>query len=154
MKGSFEITSRLAAEHRPALEDLLFFNAQQDLVRHRIVETIERYGMPEIFEREGTLRVRLPGATDAQALFALAEQSDRAEGSPLAGMALFVREAEERFVIVHIGVTPAYSAGGPQAEGHLFLRLLQAIRAAARRTRGVRHVELLYGEGRIRRIPV
>lgn len=150
MKAPFAITSRLGAEHRPALEQLLFFNAQQDLVRHRIVETIERYGMPELFERDGALRIRLAGAADAQSLFAVAVDGP---GEPV-GVALFVRESDERFVIVHIGVAPAYAAGGPHADTHVVFQLLQAIRAAARRTRGVRYVDLLYGAGRTRQIPV
>lgn len=150
MNPAFAITSRLGVEHRPALEELLFFNTQQELVRHRIVETIERYGMPEVIERDGALRIKLAAAADTQALFALAPE---APGRPV-GVALFVRETEERFVIVHIGVAPEYSAGGPHADTHVFFHLLQAIRAAARRTRGVCFVDLLYGAGRTRQIPV
>lgn len=150
MKASFTITSRLGVEHRPALEQLLFFNAQQELVRHRIVETIERYGMPEVFEREGALRIKLAGAADVQSLFAIAPDGP----SEPVGVALFVRESEERFVIVHVGIAPAYAAGGPHADTHVFFQLLQAIRVAARRTRGVRYVDLLYGAGRTRQIPV
>lgn len=149
MNSPFRITSRLDVRHRSALEELLFFNARQDQLRHRIVETIDRYGMPEVFERDGSLRIRLAGAEQAQSLFAVA-----AEGEAPIGLALFVREAEERFVIVHIGVAPAWSADGPQAHAHLFFHLLQAIRAAARRTRGVRYVDLFYGAGRMRHIPV
>jgi hypothetical protein len=148
MNPPFRITSRLPVRHRPALEELLFFNARQDHLRQRIVETIDRYGMPEVVERDGTLRVRLAGAEQAQSLFAV----DAGE-APL-GLALFVREDEERFVIVHIGVVPAYAADGPHAHAHLFFHLLQAIRAAARRTRGVRYVDLFYGAGRMRHIPV
>lgn len=150
MNLPFSITSRLAAEHRPALEELLFFNAGQDLVRHRIEATIERYGMPELYEKDGALRVRLAGTAEPQVLFAVS-----AGPSPRpVGMALFVREGEERFVIVHIGVAPDFAAEGPQADAHLFFHLLQAIRTAARRTRGVRFVDLFYGEGRTRQIRV
>jgi len=152
MKSGFAITSRLGPEHRAALEQLLFFNTRQDVVRHRIVETIEHYGMPEVFERDGALRVRLAGAADAQALFAVSSAPEQ-DGQPI-GVALFVREGEERFVIVHIGVAEAYTAEGEHADSHLFFRLLHAIRDAARRTRGVRVVDLFYGAGRTRHIPV
>lgn len=148
MNSPFRITSRLDVGQRAALEQLLFFNARQDQLRHRIVETIDRYGMPEVVEREGTLRIRLARAEEVQSLFALAEA-----GEPV-GLALFVRETEDRFVIVHIGVAPPYAADGPHAHAHLFFHLLQAIRAAARRTRGVRYVDLFYGAGRMRHIPV
>jgi hypothetical protein len=75
MKAAFTITSRLGTEHRPALGQLLFFNARQDPVRHRIVETIERHGMAEVFERDGSLRIRLAGAADTQTPFAAARRT-------------------------------------------------------------------------------
>lgn len=150
MNPRFSITSRLAAEHRPALEELLFFNARQDLVRHRIEATIERYGMPELYEKDGMLRIRLAGTAEPQVLFAVAGQP---QPRPV-GMALFVREGEERFVIVHIGVAADFAAEGPHADANLFFHLLQAIRGAARRTRGVRFVDLFYGHGRARHIRV
>ena len=153
MSLPFAITSRLGAEHRGELERLLFFNSGQDRVRHRIVETIEKYGIPEVIERDGGLRLRLAGGEDPQALFAVSRLADVQAGPPV-GVALFVREGDERFVIVHIGVAEAYSAGGEYADQHLFFHLLQAIRGAARRTRGVRCVDLFYGAGRTRHIPV
>jgi hypothetical protein len=40
----------LAAEQRPALEQLLFFNINQHRVRLGIQQSIETYGVPEIHE--------------------------------------------------------------------------------------------------------
>ncbi|HKZ74344.1 MAG TPA: hypothetical protein VJ011_09775 [Steroidobacteraceae bacterium] len=137
------ITSRLGAEHRAALEQLLFFNSQQEALRERIAEVIERYGAPEIMVREGQLRIVLHGAPDAQALYAVLPQ-----GRPVA-CALFVRSQVDRFVVLHLGVEPAWSGRGPNAGAHVILNLLRAIREAARRTRGVRRVELLYGTGAV-----
>jgi hypothetical protein len=145
----FSITSRLGAEHRTALEQLLFFNPLQGSLEHRIVETIERYGAPDVQVREGTLRVSLGGRKDVQTIYALAS----GDGRPI-GVAIFVRESEERFVVVHLGVATDYAAGGAHAEAHLLFHLVQAIRGAARRTRGVRWVDLFYGAGRVRQIPV
>jgi hypothetical protein len=146
---TFSITSRLGAEHRAALERLLFFNPLQRPLEHRIVETIERYGAPDVQVREGTLRISLGGRNDVQTIYALSP----GDGQPV-GVAIFVRESEERFVVVHIGVAADYAAGGARAEEHLLFHLIQAIRGAARRTRGVRCVDLFYGAGRIRQIPV
>jgi hypothetical protein len=47
-------------------------------------------------------------------------------------------------------VAEEYAAGGPFAGQHLLLRLVQAVRRIARRTSGIRHVELLYSQSRVR----
>lgn len=150
MKGTFAITSRLGPEHREALEQLLFFNPLQESLQERIVETIERYGAPDVQSRDGALRISLGGRTDVQSIFALCVP----EGGRPVGVAVFVREDAERFVVVHLGVAADYAAGGARAEEHLLFHLVQAIRSAARRTRGVRFVDLFYGAGRVRQIPV
>ena len=105
----FSITSRLAAEHRVALENLLLFNSQQEGLRERIAEVIERYGMPEITLRDGGLRIVLRDAPDAQALYAVLPQ-----GRPIA-CALFVRSNVDRFLVLHLGVDPAWSGRGENA---------------------------------------
>jgi hypothetical protein len=151
MSRPFAITSRLGAEHRGALEELLFFNRLQDTVRTRIVATIERYGMPQVVVRDGTLRIELDGVAEVQSVFALAPGG--ASAGPI-GVAVFLRESEERFVIVHVGVAEQFSAGGDGADQHVFFHLLNAIRDAARRTRGVRSIDLFYGHGIVRHIPV
>jgi len=151
MKQSFTITSKLRPEHRPALEQLLFFNPQQDAIRERIVATIEQYGIPDVVARDGALRISLGGRTDVQSLFAIAGSGD--SDQPV-GVAVFVREGTERFVVVHVGVAEAYGSNGPHRDEHLLFHLVQAIRSAARRTRGVRYVDLFYGAGRVRQIPV
>jgi hypothetical protein len=151
MGRPFAITSRLGAEHRAALEELLFFNRLQSAVRTRIVATIERYGMPQVVVRDGVLRIALAGIADVQSVFALAPPG--MTPGPI-GVAVFLRESEERFVIVHVGVAEQFSAAGGRANDHVFFHLLNAIRDAARRTRGVRSIDLFYGHGVVRHIPV
>jgi hypothetical protein len=144
----FSISSLVGAEHRAALEQLLFFNSQQGALRERIAAVIERYGAPEITVREGRLRIALRDAPDAQALYAVLPQ-----GRPIA-CALFIRSDVDRFLILHLGVEPAWSGRGPYASANVIMNLLRAIREAARRTRGVRRVELLYGAGAVGSLPV
>ncbi|HJS21606.1 MAG TPA: hypothetical protein VJ764_03040 [Steroidobacteraceae bacterium] len=151
MSRPFAITSRLGDEHRAALEELLFFNRLQSAVRTRIVATIERYGMPKVVARDRLLRIELDGVAEVQSLFALAPTGS--SPGPI-GVAVFLREGEERFVIVHVGVAEQFSATGERASDHVFFHLLNAIRDAARRTRGVRSIDLFYGQGVVRHIPV
>ena len=59
LSGSIGITSKLPVDQRNALEQLLFFNVNQHRVRIGIQQSIETYGVPEIYEQDGGLRVRV-----------------------------------------------------------------------------------------------
>ena len=124
-------------EHRAALEELLFFNVNQHRVRHGIQQSIETYGVPEIYVQDGALRVRVGDITDVQTFFAVSPT-----GRPV-GVAVFVRAARERFAVLHLGVEPRLSAA-PEMNTRVLLKLMNEIRRAARRTRGVDCIELVY----------
>jgi hypothetical protein len=135
--ASIGITSKLAAEQRPALEQLLFFNVNQHRVRVGIQQSIDTYGVPEIYEQDGGLRVRVGDIAGVQTLFAISE-----EGRPV-GVAVFVRSAHERFAVLHLGVDPRLSLTSDQST-RVLLKLMHEIRSTARRTRGVDCIELVY----------
>jgi hypothetical protein len=137
LSGSIGITSKLAADQRTALEQLLFFNVNQHRVRVGIQQSIETYGVPEIYEHDGGLRVRVGDIAGVQTLFAISEF-----GRPL-GVAVFVRSAHERFAVLHLGVDPRLSLT-PEMNTRVLLKLMHEIRSAARRTRGVERIELVY----------
>jgi hypothetical protein len=135
--ASIGITSKLAAEQRPALEQLLFFNVNQHRVRVGIQQSIDTYGVPEIYEQDGGLRVRVGDIAGVQTLFAISD-----EGRPM-GVAVFVRSARERLVVLHLGVDPRLSLMSDQST-RVLLKLMHEIRSTARRTRGVDGIELVY----------
>lgn len=135
--ASIGITSKLAAEQRPALEQLLFFNVNQHRVRVGIQQSIDTYGVPEIYEQDGGLRVRVGDIDGVQTLFAISDQ-----GRPV-GVAVFVRSAHERFAVLHLGVDPQLSLNADQST-RVLLKLMHEIRSTARRTRGVDCIELVY----------
>ena len=137
MSPTIWVTSKLALEHRTALEQLIFFNANQHRVRVGIEESIATYGAPEIYEHEGSLRVRVGSVQDVQTLFALSDP-----GRPV-GVAVFVRLEQARFVVLHVVVEPR-EEGGTGAGNPVLLRLMHEIRRAARVTRGVDRIELVY----------
>jgi hypothetical protein len=121
------------------LEHLLFFNVNQHRVRLGIQQSIETYGVPEIFEHEGGLRVRVGDIEGVQTLFAVSNT-----GRPL-GVAVFVRLAHERFVVLHLGVEPRLNST-VDVNTPVLLKLMYEIRRAARRTCGVDRIELVYKE--------
>src|SRR5580692_2423623 len=135
--ASIGITSKLAAEQRPALEQLLFFNVNQHRVRVGIQQSIDTYGVPEIYEEDGGLRVRVGDIAGVQTLFAISDA-----GRPV-GVAVFVRSAHERFAVLHLGVDPRLSLTADQST-RVLLKLMHEIRSTARRTRGVDCIELVY----------
>lgn len=137
MGSAIEITSRLPAAQRPALEQLLFFNANQHRVRLGIQQSIDAYGVPELYEQDGVLRVRVGHISGVQTLFALTD-----EGCPI-GIAVFVRAAHERFAVLHLGVAAHYG-WDPAISTRVLLKLMHEIRSTARRTRGVACIELVY----------
>ncbi len=141
MSDSIGITCKLALDQRSALEQLLFFNVNQHRVRLGIQQSIEIYGVPEIYEEDGSLRIRVGDMPGVQTLFAVSET-----GHPL-GVAVFVRLAEERFVVLHLGVEPRLRSS-LDVNTPVLLKLMHEIRSAARRTRGVDRIELVYKQER------
>lgn len=137
LNDPISITSKLGVEQRNALEQLLFFNVNQHRVRHAIQHSIETYGVPEIYEQEGGLRIRVGDIDGVQSLFAVT-----AQGSPV-GVAVFVRVAQDRFVVLHLVVEPR-NEFGEISNTPVLLKLMHEIRSAARRTRGVDRIELVY----------
>jgi hypothetical protein len=133
------ITSKLAVEQREALEQLLFFNANQHRVRVGIEHAIATYGVPEIYADQDSLRIRVGDIKGVQCLYAVSEQ-----GRPL-GVAVFVRLAQERFVVLHLVVEPRPNSAG-ETNAPVLLKLMHEIRRAARRTRGVDRIEVVYRE--------
>ncbi len=137
MSESIGITCKLAIEQKPALERLLFFNVNQHRVRCGIEQSIARYGTPEIHEQDGGLRVRVGAIEGVQTLFAIS-----ATGRPM-GVAVFMRSDHERFVVLHLGVEPV-PGEVVETNTRVLLKLLHEVRRAARRTRGVDRIELVY----------
>jgi hypothetical protein len=144
---SYRITvkSRLQAAMRGQLEALLFFNTGQHRIRQEIEATIERYGLPELIEDRGLLHVQVAGIPEVQSLFAIHEEDGRAR--PV-GVVVYVRDSFERITVVHVGVAADYAFGGPYAGERVLRRLMQQIRHVARRTSGIRHVEVAYRRNR------
>jgi len=147
MAHKIVVSSRLPGTMRGQLEAILFFNAGQHRVRQEIEATIERFGIPELIEQDGWLRVQVAGVPEVQTLFALHEEGGRAR--PV-GAVIYLRDTFERITVVHIGVADDYAAGGRYASERVLARLMQEIRRVARRTSGIRQVELAYRRTRLR----
>jgi len=138
-------TSRIAAEHRATLEELLFFNACQERVARGIVDAIDKYGPPEILADGDWLRVKVAGLPDVQSLFVV----EQATGRPI-GAAIYTRADLEHVTVLHIGLAEEYCAGGERESLNLLLRLMKEIRRSSKRVKGVRRLSVHYGTQRAR----
>ena len=145
MREPVTFTSKVAIEHRPTLERLLFFNGCQNRVARGIADVIDRYGSPEIQPDGEWLRVRLAGLADVQSLFAV----ETTTGRPI-GVAVYMRADLEHVTVLHLGLSEEYCAGGEREGFNLLLRLMKEIRRSSRRVKGVRRLSVLYGTQRSR----
>ena len=145
MDVSVVFASRVPREKRRALEQLLFFNGCQARFARDIVDVIDRYGPPEIYDDGEGLRVRVASLPDVQSLFAIDPSTDR----PL-GLAVYMRADLEHVTVLHLGLGEEYCAGGPQEGTKLLLQVMREVRRSSRRIKGVRRLEVLYGTQRQR----
>jgi hypothetical protein len=145
MKTPVSFTSRIAAEHRATLEQLLFFNGCQSRVASGIVDAIDKYGHPEIHDDNGWLRVKIAELPEVQSLFVV----DEATARPI-GVAVYTRADLEHVTVLHIGLAEEYCAGGERESLNVLLRLMKEIRRSSKRVKGVRRLSVHYGTQKAR----
>lgn len=136
--------SCLHPSEQDALERLVFFNPNQLHSQADVLRALDLYGTPAIVAGPEGLHVTLSRCPDVQCLFGLIERA----GCPadLAGMLIYRRTGIEDVLVVHIAVAERY---GRSRDGlSVVIRLLRAVRAAARRLKGVQRLRVLYRDGR------
>ncbi len=145
MGNSYVITPLLSADHRRALEHLLFFNVNQHRVLTGIQESIQNYGVPEILEEKGYLRITVGDLRDVRTLFAASPQ-----GWPL-GFVVFAQLARSRFVVLHLGIEPRLRSR-LDVNTPVLLELLREVRSTARSMQGVERIEMVYNPRHVVRL--
>ena len=123
------------------LEEILFFHPQQSKVRNAIVESIRKFGKPEIIQSGTRLRIGTDRFDHIQGLFVISNSSGRAQ---LAGVGLYVRDHPGNISIVHIAVHQDYTASGEHAEQMVLIRMINELRRIAAQIKGIDKITLLY----------
>src|SRR5579862_4228647 len=139
MAYEFTIVPTLAADQRAALEQLLYFNVNQERLRAGIQRSIDSYGVPEILEQDGKLGIRVSRIEDAQTLFAVSKF-----GNPI-GVAVFARVAPDRIALLHLAVLPHLQSTA-DINGRVLLDLVDGVFRVARHTHGIDRVDLIYSQ--------
>jgi hypothetical protein len=137
-----QFSSTLPESYRSDVEQLLFFNPGQLRATVDIQQSIARHGLPEIAVEQSSLHVIVGELGRVQTLFATAAAERDGAPGELAGAVVYFRAGVDRLVILHVAVSERFSSAGDRADQMVVPRLLQAVREAAKRLRGVRSVTL------------
>lgn len=140
-------TSALKPEYIEDLERLMFFNPDQQSAISAIVDSIERFGVPSVYNDNGCLRIKVEKLDEVQSLFAL-------DGDTLAGVLVYSRVSLECLTVIHIVVDQDYSSHGKFAQNMLVMRMLELLRNSASRVKGVETICIMYGDNQIRNFSV
>lgn len=149
--SELHLKSKLPSKYREELEDLLFFHPQQNKVQDGIVYSIEKYGAPQIAEKDNYLYIEFEKYPDAQTLYAF-DKTDNVE--KLIGTIIYYRTNTETIEVLHIDIKDRYTLSGPLANKQVMLWLILNLRNIAKKIKGVRNIQLMYNAGHTRNIPV
>ena len=133
-------SSKVPSECRAALEEMLFFNPRQHLVREGIINSLEQFGHPRLDDTAGGLSIRV-GNHEAQTLFAY--DRDRPGKDPV-GVVVFLRTSAAEIAIMHVAVHPDYALQGQEAGVGLGVTLVEKVKEIASRIVGVERIVFFY----------
>lgn len=136
-------TSTVTPEYGEELEQLMFFNPGQQTALAAIVDSLERFGAPSVYQDGGFLRVKVEKLDGVQTLFALDDER-------LAGVLVYSRVSVELMAVIHIAVGQDYSAHGKFAHKMLVMRMLELLRSNARRIKGIETIRIMFSDNQIR----
>jgi ribosomal protein S18 acetylase RimI-like enzyme len=132
--------SKVSRASREALEELMFFNPRQHLVREGIINSLAKFGHPRLEEEGDNLVVKV-GTHEAQTLFAF--DPDRSGTEPV-GVVVFLRTSPEEIAIMHVAVDPDYALQGSEAGLGLGVALIEKVKEIASRIVGVQRIVFFY----------
>ena len=142
------LSSKAPKDCRAALEDLLFFNPRQHLVRDGILHSLAQFGHPQLVETTDGLSLRV-GKHEVQTLFAF--DRDR-HGSDPVGVVVFLRTSPAEVAIMHVAVHPDYALRGRRAGLGLGVTLIEKVKEICSRIVGVQRIVFFYRAGVVIRI--
>ena len=134
------LSSKAPKACRKALENLLFFNPRQHLVREGILESLEHFGHPQVVELADGLSVQLKDY-EIQTLFAF-DRDRRDDG--LVGVVLFLRTSPAEVAVLHVAVHPDYALQGEHVGMGLGVALVEKVKEICSRIVGVERIVFFY----------
>lgn len=148
---SLIFSSKIGKKYKEDLEELLFFNPQQTKMRSKLVEIIEKYGVPYVMVNGDSLLVAIEGLEGVQTLFAFWKEIGRPE---LIGAMIYVRMNLDTLLVLHMGVTEEFSSSGKYAKQMVIAKFILKLKEIAKKVKGIRIIEVLYAQDDIHTIEV
>lgn len=136
-------TSNLNREYNEELEQLMFFNPGQHTALSAIVDSLEKFGTPSVYDDGGYLRVKVEKLDGVQSLFALDEDT-------LAGVLVYSRLSVELLAVIHIAVAPEYASHGEFSHKMVVMRMLELLRKNSRCIKGIETIRVMFHGNQIR----
>jgi len=134
---SLTLISHLPLQYREALEEILFFNPGQHSARLGIEKSVEKYGLPQIYENDGRIGIRTEKFTEFQCLYALDKSKDPAV---LAGVLVFVRDPLNTLEALHLAVSEPYAAHHRGFDQSASYQLIDQLLRIGAKVKGVERV--------------
>jgi len=139
--------SDLSAEHKESLNDLLFFNREQSKFSRGIVASIEKYGLPIIFENNNKLSIALEKIDDVQSIFAINKELDKSTAyipDELIAVMIFFRESIDCIALIHIAVKENYTFLSSKGQSYLATDLLFRLKDIAKHLKNIEYIKIYY----------
>lgn len=148
---SLIFSSKIEKKYKENLEELLFFNPQQTKIRSKLVEIIEKYGVPFMVVNGDSISVAIEGLEGVQTLFAFWKEIGKPE---LIGAMIYVRMSLDSLLVLHMGVAEEFSTSGKYANQMVIAKFILKLKEIAKKIKGISIIEVLYGQGEIQRIKI
>lgn len=113
--------------------------------RPNIGDRVAKSGLPQILERQGSLRVELAEILGLHTLYTFSANTRRV----LLGAEVFTRRGGEKLEILDIAARHNESCGDGAREQSIALLLVEELCRVARRVKGIRDVSLAHDRGTV-----
>src|SRR5688572_2293274 len=138
--STLEFASHAPQGSREDVEQLLYFNPHQHLVREGILDSLSSFGQPHIITSRFGLTVRV-GNEETQTLFAF---DRRYSSTAPIGLVVFIRTSQSDIVIIHLAIHSNYVLPAGRVSLGLGVTLVEKVRDVAARIVGVSQLKFSY----------
>ncbi|MCX6154596.1 MAG: hypothetical protein NT007_10585 [Candidatus Kapabacteria bacterium] len=142
-------SSHISDNYLEDLEELMFFNSQQQKVVSGIQASIEKYGKPNLTVSHGLIHINIGDLHETQSIFVFDSSQ---KGISLAGVVIFYRDSKENITILHIAISDNYTVTGEFKNQYAALNLFEELKTACKKIKGVKTITIFYEKEKIGKV--
>lgn len=125
--------SSISIDFYDKLNELLFFNENQNIYRGSIENAIESYGIPQIIKVKEKVTIQLSDNIETHNLFLMDNESQK---QTLLGVAIFIRETATTATLLHIAMN--------ESSSDLTLILIMKVKEYLKNIKGMEKLNIYY----------